>query len=596
MIEFFKELIGEGNDLGHDFISYEKEVPFHIEPLVKGYLPYQDTTVTLRGYKDKNKRLPVRIKCKWFRVVDGRNYEIRDNPVDDTYHLNAYDVGSYIKVAVKAKGFKEMAILKIGPILMNPRLLPELEHSLLANDGLYSVKIMKVGNHYVQDESGHQNFIKFTKDWISLKFGFLFEEKFQDFKLQVDGPFDFKVLCENYNYRAISIFFKKGSEQPLDENILVSNPKKKREYEQNREEWLNTQKKPAEQIIFDQDEESLSNLEHKLVKQSEDGGQISQIVSEKPFQKQQDDDFHQDNIEVRVAFTSRLNRDAFVMALRIITTMRSIALAPLIDHSEAVFAKKWNLNVTRNEGDYNQLVGQMHDLGGAIRRTLKLNKQLNNHNDHLSSCVEALEEDLQVAFAEFKSLIESEGLNQQRGKTQETIMRAQQSMLETSMHVAAMKKGAEEGQNKKRKFVSTRKADEQKAQDLESEIEHTNKLNSMLLKTINQIKKRGEDTPKKRKNEQNYTMMLPEKNDKIGGSKLNRSLLGNEGKKDSYLIGLEGALKEKEQQIKERKERLELGSHANDLHTEVICLYSPVQRILLTLTLGKRIQNPTPAR
>lgn len=154
MLDFFKELVGDSNP-DFDYISYEKEVPFHIEPNIKGNLPYQDTTITLRGFKDKSKRLPVRIKCKWYRVVDDRNYEIRDNPVDDTYHINAYDAGSYIKVAVKAKGFKEMAILKIGPILLNPRLLPELEHSLLANDGLYNVKITKIGENYIQDDSGH---------------------------------------------------------------------------------------------------------------------------------------------------------------------------------------------------------------------------------------------------------------------------------------------------------------------------------------------------------------------------------------------------------------------------------------------------------
>jgi hypothetical protein len=108
-------------------------------------------------------------------VVDGRNYEIRDNPVDDTYHINAYDVGSYLKVAIKAKGCKQMAIIKIGPILLNPKLLPELEHSLLANDGLYNVKIAKIGDQYIQDESGHQNFIKFTKNFLCMKFGYQFE-------------------------------------------------------------------------------------------------------------------------------------------------------------------------------------------------------------------------------------------------------------------------------------------------------------------------------------------------------------------------------------------------------------------------------------
>jgi uncharacterized protein (UPF0305 family) len=95
-----------------------------------------------------------------------------------------------------------------------------------------------------------------------------------------------------------------------------------------------------------------------------------------------------------------------------------------------------------------------------------------------------------------------------------------------------MKKGAQEGKNKKRKFVSTRKADEKKAQDLEKEIQHTNKLNAMLLKTINQIKQRNEDKDpdsgtqrEEKKAVLNNTMMLPKKVDK--NEFMNRSLMGN---------------------------------------------------------------------
>ncbi len=51
-----------------------------------------------------------------------------------------------------------------------------------------------------------------------------------------------------------------------------------------------------------------------------------------------------------------------------------------------------------------------------------------------------------------------------------------------------MKKGAEGNTDSKKKFVSTRKEDSKKAVDLEKEIDHTNKLNTMLLKSINDIK------------------------------------------------------------------------------------------------------------
>ena len=58
-------------------------------------------------------------------------------------------------------------------------------------------------------------------------------------------------------------------------------------------------------------------------------------------------------------------------------------------------------------------------------------------------------------------------------------------MLETSMHLAEMKKGAQASQIENKKFQSKRKSDAKKAEDIENELEHTNKLNAMLLKSIN---------------------------------------------------------------------------------------------------------------
>ena len=154
----------------------------------------------------------------------------------------------------------------------------------------------------------------------------------------------------------------------------------------------------------------------------------------------------------------------------------------------------------------------MHDFGSAIKRVLKLNKNLDNQNGQLNSCVEALEEDLSVAFTEFKSLLEAQKLILGQGATNESLMRVQKSMLETSMHLIEMKKGAQATLVENKKFQSTRKADVKKAEELEKELEHTNKLNAMLLKSINSIKVRKGglgDQKKQRQNFGNNTMILP---------------------------------------------------------------------------------------
>ena len=347
----------EDADPNDDYIHRENEVPFHVEIHVKNELPFQDSSISVRGFTDKESKKALPIKCKWFRAVDDRNYEIRDNPINDTYHVNAFDVGNYLKVAVKAKGFKEPAIIKIGPIVMTAKLLPELEHSLLANDGLYNIKILQVGNQPIHDESGFMNFVKFSKNFIYLKFGYQFEKSFSDFKIQLDGPFDFKVVCDNSDYRALSIFFRKDQVMPFEENILQSNPKKQREYEQNKAEWINSrsQKKPAGEIIFDA-EDSIE-VEQRLIKKDRNGGEIKQIFTD-PFEaKLRDIEYDGDDLEIKFSFTGRLHRDAFIMALRIITTVRSVILAPLIDHTDNVFRRQWDMSLSVKEGDYNQLVG-----------------------------------------------------------------------------------------------------------------------------------------------------------------------------------------------------------------------------------------------
>jgi hypothetical protein len=106
---------------------------------------------------------------------------------------------------------------------------------------------------------------------------------------------------------------------------------------------------------------------------------------------------------------------------------------------------------------------------------------------------------------------------------------------------------------------------------LEKEIKYTNKLNAMLLKTINGIKSRkgtGGSGKKSRKGGANHTMILNNKAPKSEPFNLNRSLLGAD-KKESYLIGLERELELKKEAIEKRKLALELGNEANDLHSEV---------------------------
>lgn len=313
---------------------------------------------------------------------------------------------------------------------------------------------------------------------------------FDDFKIQIEGPFDYKIVCDNSDERNLSLFIQKVQTSPFDENILVSNPKKQREYEQNRTEWLNSrnQKKPAGQILFDP-EDSI-DVEHKLIKSNQKGAEIKQIISspEKPQALARDIEFDGNDIEIKVTFMTRLARDAFVIAIRILTAVRSIVLSPLIDNTEKVFRRQFDMTSVLKDREHSEIVDQMVEFGGSVKRVVQINKNLDKLNSQFNSCIEALEEDIEQAFSEIKSMIDAERLNFGKGKASESLRQVQKSILETSMHLADMKKGAQASQVENKKFQSTRKADVQKFDELEKELEHTNKLNDMLLKSINQIK------------------------------------------------------------------------------------------------------------
>ena len=214
----------------------------------------------------------------------------------------------------------------------------------------------------------------------------------------------------------------------------------------------------------------------------------------------------------------------------------------------------------------------MQDFGSAIKRVLKLNKNLDNQNGQLSSCVEALEEDLSVAFTEFKSLLEAQKLILGHGATNESLMRVQKSMLETSMHLIEMKKGAQATLVENKKFQSTRKADVKKAEELEKELEHTNKLNAMLLKSINSIKVRKGglgDQKKQRLNFGNNTMILPSSLKKPEQNQiLNKSLLGHD-EEDDYLMWIEHDVKQRAANIEIQKKAMSLKRKSDNLDLEV---------------------------
>lgn len=532
MLEFFNDLIGD-NDPNTDFIEYEEKSSdyfVHIHVSGKDDLPYHNVTLTARAFKSRSKKQPIEAKYKWFRVIDSRNYEIRDNPIDDTYHVNAYDIGSFLRVAVKVKGIKEVTILKIGPILLNPKMIPSLERNLLSNEGLFNFSLHKYGEKFVDDKSKFQNFIKISQEKIMIKFGFYFQHEYPDFELNLNGPYDYKIFCENQDPRAISIFFVKGTESMLSENLVIPSSDMKRKYDKLEKEYreqINQQMNPAGVELFDKSEEEINenNLLH-------DSDHLSRHV---PVQT---DEFAGDEFELRLRFTTRLNRDSFICAVRVISIMKTMALAPLIDNSEKVFNGVWKMpTVGKHNNEYNKLVGQMFGMGGATYRVLDLNKSLRKDNKNLKKCADLLENKLNNSVLEFQSILK-DIRDKSTPEELRRMERVNRSLIDTSMRAKQVKEGGTEA---KKQMISARNRNTQdKVKALQREIESTNKLNGILIKQIHKLKddkKVDGGGFKKKKNLGNATVVIANRRDEKE-ERLNLS--GMEKKEgDKYLIGLE---------------------------------------------------------
>lgn len=81
------------------YIKVTGKYNFHIEPVVKGILPYHSCTVVITCFRDSRKLSPIDFRCEWFRIIEDRFYPIEDNETE-SYHFSPYDIGSQIKVVV----------------------------------------------------------------------------------------------------------------------------------------------------------------------------------------------------------------------------------------------------------------------------------------------------------------------------------------------------------------------------------------------------------------------------------------------------------------------------------------------------------------
>jgi len=162
-------------------------------------------------YQDRLKKTKVPVNCKWYRVVNERNYEISNNP-GTSYKVNGFDIGCYIRVAIKSKAENSsgFATLTFGPFVMNPAIKPYIEPMLLSTTDAMNFKLLRHGDIFVKDSNHFENMIRISQEYLSLTFNSSLGYK--NFKLSTMGAKDLSLHCNNKDRTCLVICFANGQQ------------------------------------------------------------------------------------------------------------------------------------------------------------------------------------------------------------------------------------------------------------------------------------------------------------------------------------------------------------------------------------------------
>lgn len=493
MLDLFGEIISEANTDKSDFITYEGSFTYYVKAQVKGTLPYSNTTLMIQAYNNRKELKPLKLKCRWYREIGDRNYEITDNK-DDSYHINAQDIGCFVKVAVrpKSKRFskKDIAIVKFGPFEMSDTLSLNLEKDLTNGTHIYQFNLLKHNSQFVNDQSNFQNFVKVDQNGISFQFGFYFE-LFVNFFLLHNSAHPYRVVCENHDYSVLSIFYVKGTEISFKEDILVDFPKLQEKYKILKEKFLRQTINEKPHVS----DKSLSQLDLEFTSRRDQRKQsimTNNLMLDSYIFDVEDEDEGKEH-EIRIKFKTRVERDSFVCLVRAIAAIKTMALAPLMNEIEKVFdgtiseEKNSKKLVEIFDNKYEKVVHRKKELDSSIQRMLDMNKGKNLENENLIQCAELLESDLAMSIAEFKKMMEKLG---EKGEAEtRKVSQLEKSLLSASRNVEMIRERSMTPSRRAKMLSNAKKEKVEVLGGLENEIEKTDQLNEILVKKIEKLKK-----------------------------------------------------------------------------------------------------------
>lgn len=529
MFDAIKELFTERNE-DSMFIKYEGSYDYWVDVKMEGDLPYQTTTIMINCYESSDKKVEVPFECKWYRIVNDRNYEIKANGNSFYYKSNPYDIGNLVKVAIRPINTHvgELSFVTFGVIDLDPALKPYIEHHLLSCQGSFKFELLKYDQQEIVDMSDHGNVIEFQ----ATKMGVIFAENFNEFRdFSVDlFTKGMSIKCDYDDERMLTLCFKRGEEDHisasiLGNSILMSNLQRR----------TVTYSRMGYSQMMSMEEDGKSRIVRKA---KQKGG----FLNFDPKTEEEVDP--RELFELSIRFENRILRDSFITSIRFMRVKDSLPMQEIFQSVDVILRNQW-FPEDYEDRCFHYVSGcfEVEAFRTILKRMVRINKNLHLENDTLNQSADALEEDLSCSVKEFKDLIahlRKRNKTNQLGKYEVV----KKSLIDTSAKIEKMR---ENTGNR-----TTRKEQQKKAKagvnvdeviKMEKELKSRKKLNKMLLNEIEKLKLGKEEKGRQvNLGDQSFNPFMDPNPFKEEAHNLNKTMM-NRDKGEKYLIGLEEDLK-----------------------------------------------------
>ena len=222
-MDFFSSIFGGEDTRELTYLKVTGKYSFHVEPVMKGILPYHSNTMMVTCYKDARKPCPIDFRCDWFRLIEDRLYPIEDNNTD-TYHFNPYDIGVSIKVVVTSMSveFPGAAHIEMGPIKMDYAIRPHIKDTVLAGKAEFRVKLIQLDDTMVTDLTEHENKVLINRSEMVVVLAAHKDIEPCMLHIPYEKSILFRIECDNHDPKAVHVYFEHEEKERLVKLQFIS--------------------------------------------------------------------------------------------------------------------------------------------------------------------------------------------------------------------------------------------------------------------------------------------------------------------------------------------------------------------------------------